>query len=297
MKRKGIALLITLMFVIVITVSLGYALTQVNNASDTLKQEKFLYQTSFIVEDVLRMLKNAPQVQEIVDSNSSESLGLLLTQSMYIPLNLEDTKLVLKISSARSKFNPKNFTVKNLPIMKQYLNVNMVNSEYGDILFDAISGIKDDNSYNSRIFDENPNLFRDYIVSSAHLKQINNFYTKEYNDDALKNIDFDQLFCYGEDTNTSVDLNYATAELWEMMTGTNKERASELQANGYGAYTSFEDLGLNTTELASLKKFKTSFFEPILFIELDIQKDKNQAKISFEYDIAQKKGSNFVYEI
>ena len=297
MKRKGIALLITLMFVIVITVSLGYALTQVNNASDTLKQEKFLYQTSFIVEDVLRMLKNAPQVQEIVDSNSSESLGLLLTQSMYIPLNLEDTKLVLKISSARSKFNPKNFTVKNLPIMKQYLNVNMVNSEYGDILFDAISGIKDDNSYNSRIFDENPNLFRDYIVSSAHLKQINNFYTKEYNDDALKNIDFDQLFCYGEDTNTSVDLNYATAELWEMMTGTNKERASELQANGFGAYASFEDLGLNTTELASLKKFKTSFFEPILFIELDIQKDKNQAKISFEYDIAQKKGSNFVYEI
>ena len=297
MQRKGIALLTTLMFVIVITVSLGYALTQVNNASDLVKEEKFLYQTSFLVEDILKILNNSSQIQEIVDNNSSEGLAILLAQSMFIPLKLEETKLILKISSARSRYNPSEFTSENMPIMKQYLNVKMVNSQYGDILFDVISGIKDDNSYNSRIFDDNPTLFRDYIVSSKHLKKVNDFYAREYNDDALKNINFEQLFYYTNDKNISIDLNYASQEVWEMCTGVSEERANDLQLNGFGAYTSLEDLGLNSIELEKLSKFKTSFFEPILLIELLIKKDNNKANISFEYDIKQKKGSNFVYEI
>ena len=94
-----------------------------------------------------------------------------------------------------------------------------------------------------------------------------------------------------------MDLNYATPEVWEMFLGVSQERARELHLNAYGTYSDVKDLGLSPTEIQKLAKFKTSFFEPILHIELKIKKDKNNAKISFEYDIAQKKGSNFVYEI
>jgi len=44
-------------------------------------------------------------------------------------------------------------------------------------------------------------------------------------------------------------------------------------------------------------KFKTSFFEPYIYVVINIEQNKNNAIISFEYDIKKKKGSNFVYEI
>jgi hypothetical protein len=297
MHRRGIALLMTLMFVIVISVSLGYALKKINNASEVAKKEKFLYQTGFIVEDVVTILQNSPEINAIIDDNSTESLATLLLQSAYIPLKLEELDVVLKISSARAKFNPAMFTKKNIPLMKDFLTRKMLNSDYGDILLDLISGIKDDNSYNSRIFDDNPSLFRDYIVSSQHLKVLNDFYAKEYNDNGLEKIDFDALFYYSQDKNINVDLNYATQEVWEMLTGADELRAKELAVNGYGSYSTLEDLDLNPQELSNLAKFKTSFLEPILYIELEIQDGKNQAKISFEYDIKTKKGGNFAYEI
>ena len=296
-KHNGIALLVTLMFIILITVSLGYALKQVNRSSQLIKNEKLLYQTSFIVEDVLTMLNNSSDIQLIAKENSIDNLAILLAQSTYIPIELADTKLVLKISSARAKLNPNTLTPTTIPIMKQYLNTKMVNSDYADILLDSLSGIKEDNSYNSRIFDENPNLFRDYIASKEHLQNINTFYKKEFNDNALKNINFKELFYFCADKNTSIDLNYATTEVWEMLLATTPQRAQELYDNGFGMYKSLEDLHLNRDELTQLQHFKISFFEPILLIELDITKSAHCAKIFFEYNIAKKRGSNFVYKI
>jgi hypothetical protein len=285
------------MFVIVITISLGYALKKINNASDVVKNEKFLYQTAFIVDDILEILRSSSDVGLIVQENSPERLASLLLQSAYIPLRLHELDIVLKINSARSRYNPAMFTPTNMNFMKEYLNTKMTDSEYGDMLFDLVSGIKEDNSYNSRIFDDEPSLFRDYIVSSQHLKKANRFYAREFNTNSLKNIDFEELFYYSSDKNISVDLNYASQEVWEMLTGVDETRAKELAVNGYGAYMTLEDLKLSPQELQRLSAFKTSFFEPILYIELEIHKDTNKAKILFEYDIEKKKGSNFVYEI
>ena len=146
------------------------------------------------------------------------------------------------------------------------------------------------------IFDENPYLFRDYIASAKHLKVINNYYTKEYNDNGLKNIDFNELFYYSKDRNMTIDLNYATTQVWELLLGCSQERAEMLKAGG-GFYSDLESLNLNADEKEMLANFKTSYFEPIVQIELDIRQNKQHSKIIFEYDIQNKKGSNFAYEI
>jgi len=40
-----------------------------------------------------------------------------------------------------------------------------------------------------------------------------------------------------------------------------------------------------------------SYFEPFLDVKIEVIKDDSMAKIHFEYNIKNKKGSNFSYEI
>lgn len=293
--KNGIALLVTVMFVIVITVAIGFGLSQVNRAAQILKDEGFSYQTSIIIEDVLNILKSSPDIARVADSNTSEELYTLLSQASLIPFKSSGVEIVLKLHSARAKFNPAGLDTKTTEALREYINSKMINSQYVEILLDSMSGIKADNSYNSAIFDENPYLFRDYIASSKHLEQINDFYIREFNDNSLKNVAFENLFYFSPDKNSTIDLNYATTEVWELMLGTTQERAEYLAQNA-GAYDA-ESLELDADELVNLSRFKTSYLEPILLVEIEIKQNDSSAYISFEYDIKKKKGSNFVYEI
>ena len=295
--RHGIALLITLMFVIVITVAIGYGLQQINDASRVVKEEKLIYQSGIIVEDILTILNNSQELQAAVENNSSADLYLFLSQASLIPFEHDEMEIILKIKSARGRFNPAMLSTDTISYLKEYLLRYNVNAEYVDILEDNIRGIKEDSSYNSAIFNEHPYLFRDYIASAKHLEIINDYYAKEYHDDALEHVDFDALFYYTDDSNITIDLNYATAEVWEFMLGCSKERAVVLSEAG-GSYDSMESLDINDMEKERLKNdFKTSFFEPIVEIELDMRFDETYARVRFEYDIKKKKGSHFVYEI
>ena len=295
-KRDAIALLLTVMFVIVITVAIGFGLKQVNLASKIVQNENFTYQSSIIVEDILDILSTNKEILAVVDTNSSEALFLFLSQAAFIPFETSGLEIVMKIQSARGKFSPSMIDEKNIPYLQQYMNTYMINTQYLDILLDSMSKIKDDNSYNSAIFDDKPYLYRDYIVSSKHLEAINDFYRKEFNDNSLSNVDFNKLFYYSNRKDLKIDLNYATPEVWELLIGCTKERAEFLN-DGAGLYTKLSELDLNEQEKANLSQFKTSFYEPILYVEIEITQNDNNSLIKFEYDIKKKKGSNFVYEI
>ena len=307
-SKNAIALLVTVMFVIVITVAIGFGLKQVNIATQVIKKENFMYQSTLIVEDVLKILKTSPDINNLSESNSSSSFSEFLSQAAFIPFEVSGLEIILKVSSARSKFHPSHFDTNDTNVnedrkekMRQYLNNYGINSQYVEILADNFSGTEEDNSYNSRIFDEKPYLFRDYIASSAHLKEINDFYAKEYNDDSLSKINFDNLFYFTNDKNSSsykIDLNYATIEAWEMMLGVTKDRAEEISLNG-GSFDSLEAVNeiLTVDEQVNLDLFEKSTLELILFVEVEITQNGSSSKISFEYDIKTKKGSNFVYEI
>ncbi len=302
--RAGVALLITLMFVLVITVAIGYGLKTLNKTTQSVTGSKMLYQSTAIVEDLLKILNTAPQIAHLRENNSSsakEELYAFLSSAEIIPLKMQDLDLLISFKSARAKFNP-NILAKNrqaVENLKVFVNNYGIESNYVDILQECMRKYKAKNLYNndeSGLLDENPTLFTGYIASKKQLNIINSFYKKEYNDEALKKIDFDELFYYSQDVNMVVDLNYATAEVWQLLLQTSADRARELSANG-GEYDSIESLGLSYDEKKMLKRFKTSFYEPYLYVTVKINGLKNHAKIAFEYDIKKKKGSNFVFQI
>jgi len=301
MNKKGIALLITLLFIMAITVSIGAGLKYVNDSSAEVENENFLFQSRIITDDILNLLKNSRELDALAKESSVEALFLFLSQSSFIPFEVSDLKVSMEISSARAKFNPNTLSDGNNTIelekvdaLKEYMQRYRVNHAYIDILLDNMN--PESLSYNSSIFDKHPTLFREYIASDAHLQEINDFYTQTYYDNNLKNIDLEKLFYISPDRKTKVDLNYATPEVWEMMLGVDEKRAETLSLGG-GSYIDLASVGLNEDEIESLSRFEVSYFEPQLDVKVNITKDDKSASIRFEYDITSKQGLNFSYDI
>jgi hypothetical protein len=299
-KRDAIALLITVLFVMIISVAIGYGLMELNRASAVVKNEKNLYKSSMILEDIVNILQNSPLLGKLADKNSSAELYGFIAMTSTLPLEIADTKLILSIESARAKININSLQeAEREALFQSYLNKKMVGSNYLGLLKDCMMKNKaqnEYNNYNSAIFQRYPNLFRTYIASYKHLKLINDFYQQEYRDENIQNIPFKELFVYGEDTNSSIDLNYATAAVWELMLETSQERAEKL-ANEAGGYSCLEDLGLSDAEKENLSKFKTSFFEPYLRISIESIDANESVNMHFLYDIKAKRGYDFVLEI
>jgi hypothetical protein len=294
--RGAIALLITLMFVMIISVAIGYSLKQVNKASAIVAKESLLYQSSAILSDILDLLKRSNELQQLTQNSSPEDFNLFIQNYSYLPLDIASQKVILSVQSARARININSLNSLNEPYFQEYFNKKMVSSAYTDLIKEFLSENEAQNRYNNAIFDENPYLFNKYIASPEHLRQINDFYIREYNDENIKSVDFKKLFYFSQDSNMSIDLNYANADVWELILATDQPRAEAL-ANSELVYNSINDLDLSQEEQQNLSKFKTSFFEPFLLVTIEIIQEDNSAKISFEYDINSQKGKNFVLEI
>ena len=313
MKKKSknaIALLITIFFIIAITIAVGIGLKNINTASKYVENEKFMLQTTMILDDVLTLLQTSKELDDITKDATGEAFNIFLSQASFIPIESGDIQVSIELKSARAKFNPnslintnKNVNEARVNALKQYLSKYMVNNEYVSILLDNMGGIKENIPYNSEIFYDKPYLYRDYINSTKHLSEINQFYLDLFGENNLKEstdnkfeADLNQLFYFSNDKNMTIDLNYATAQTFELILGTDRQRAILLSENE-NVYYKIEELNLSPEEKVILLGFKTSFFEPYLEVIVEIKQKDKSAIINFEYDIKEKKGYNFAYEI
>ncbi len=294
-NRSAIALLITVFFVMLITLSLGIGLKYVKNSYSTMNNESFMTQSTVVLDDFLKILKTSPDLKQVKDS---DSLAVFLAQSALLPFENSGVKVLIQITSARAKINPNTFnSPERLDVLRSFLIKNMINVEYSNMLSDLIGGIKEDNLYNTDIFNEYPYLFRDYISSDKHLEKLGEIYKKKYHDNALEKIEMKKLFYANRDQNSSIDLNYATPLAWELMIGCDKDRANELSLGGFGAYTPENPPSLSNDENESLSQFSYNYYEPIIDVKIEINKNDENAEIRFEYEINSTKVSNFVFKV
>lgn len=303
MRRDAIALIITIFFIIAITLSLGIGMKYINSASSEIKHENTLLQTTTIINDILNILQKSKELDFIIDESSPEALYLYLSKNNFIQFESSGLTFNMQLSSARSKFNPNSLNdgnntidMQKIKALQKYVNRYMVKNVYVDILIDSMSGIKEDASYYCNIFNEKPYLFRDYITSIKHLEELNDFYTQTYYDNSLKNINFENLFYFSNNLDSVIDVNYATPEVWELILNVDKARAEQL-SKGNGTYTNLESLALSEDEKNAISNFKISYFEPYLDVIIKIKHNFKTSIIRFEYNIQNKKGSNFKYDV
>ena len=297
--KNAIALMITLFFVMALSISIGLGLKYVKEGAQSVNQEQFLIQTRSVLADFLTMLRKTPQITSI---NSADTLSLFLSEASLIPLSSNGVNVIIKISSARDKISPEIFNTKEKrDAFLAFLSTKGVNADYLNILDDMMGGIKEDSSYKSDIFTNRPNLFRNYIASKKQLEVADKFYTETFHEQSFKNIMPTELFYTSAEsnaTNYKMDLNHIKPIAWEMILGCDKQRAEMLSANA-GYYANTNDLGLSADENLSLMRFhqNISYYEPFIAVEITIMKDNEKALISFEYNLESKKGSNFVLEV
>jgi len=313
--KNAIALLITMFFIIAITVAIGIGLKQVNKAGAYVESEQLLLQSSMIFDDVLAMLKDSKELDYLLDDNnlSGDVFNSFLVGYSIPGIPLGDSGVIMSVelNSARSKININSFVDNNesVEVLREYLNYYMVNSAYADMILDATSGIKLDDSYRTGLFYENPQLYRDYIVSDEQLEEINAFYMKTYGDNNLQKLNIPKLFYFGERKEEyKVDLNCATPEVLEMMLRDKNRALSLFPVVTYEEDESAMDVknlcsssvcnSLTKDEKEELKKYNaTCKIQPYLDVVVEVMQKEQTAKISFEYDMKKKKGYNFVYEI
>ena len=277
-----------------ITISMGIGLSYINKSKQSVTDEQFLLQVSMTIDDVLNILKNSKDLESV---NNSTTFRLFLDQVSFMVFERNGIKVVLEISSARSKINPNIFyNEERLNIFKVFLSNKMVNIDYADMLYDSINGIKEDASYKTDIFIYNKYLFRDYIASYEHLEKIDRIYKNKYHDNSVEKLNTKELFYIINDKNSSIDLNYATPEAWEIMLGCYEDRAVELYSNA-GSYEALSDIQLTPYEESMIAKFNTSFYEPYLDVKIELLQNEKKANIRFEYNLQEKRGSNFVIKI
>ena len=118
-SRDAIALLITVMFVMVITIAIGIGLSLVKEAAQAVKKEAFLYESSLIVEDVLRILQSSPDVARVGDANSSTELYMLLSSASFIPFESQGLSVLIRLESARTKFPLNSLTPQKAELLQE----------------------------------------------------------------------------------------------------------------------------------------------------------------------------------
>ncbi|MDQ1268152.1 MAG: hypothetical protein QG560_795 [Campylobacterota bacterium] len=303
-RKNAIALLVTIFFIMAITIGIGIGLGAMKSASQDVEEERFMFQTALILDDILSLLSNYKEIDALGEANANETFARFLNQTQLIPFKIEDMKVLIQIRSARGSLNINSLQDDNATLyvqraehVREYLKRFRVQEQYIDFLRDGMSKIKEDASYHTRMFYDAPYLYRDHIASMEHLEQINEAYTRQYRDTSLEKADLGHLFSFNKDRNTKIDLNYATQATWMLMLGIDEESALSLVQKPY-LYGSYEDLPLSDEKKAVLQDvFETSFFEPFIEVQVAIGQGNKSAKIVFEYDLKNKKGSNFVYEI
>jgi hypothetical protein len=300
--RKAVALLVTLFFMILFAVAVGFGLNSTKKAQQELQKEKLLLQSTVIIEDILAMLKNSQEVASIVEDKSPLSLYAFLSGSSMIPYEAGGYRVLISLQSARDKWNVNNLRDAKGKIKTQlaqsvalFLQNQGIRDDFLGILLDATNPKPMQSILRSDLFLDNPEMFQGYIVSQEHFDTIGRYYEKKYNETLFSKLDFDKMLLYEKQRDTKVDLNYATPQTWQLLTGCSKERAEVLFANA-GAYESIADLELTPQEEEQLKKFNISFKEDVIRVFITLQKETLEMAVEFEYNLKTKKASRFVYK-
>ncbi len=293
-RRPGVALLITLFFLISVTAAVGVSIMQLRLSAKQVREGKCLIQSSMILDDLLKLLKTSPLLNRVEDA---ESMRYFLQNTSIIPLAHENLNVRINIRSSMGRFNinalsfSKPFQEALSGYMLQYAVSDV--QYFQDLLLDAMSGQQPE--YRTDIFEMRPWLYREKIVSMRHLQQIIDYYVLTRHDNNIREIPWKQLIRFGSHSDSKIDVNYITPQLWKLLLPDLAEDTVADLSSGTVVYTKSGDLVLSEEDIRRLESFNISYYLPRTHIEVDVKRNDQNVHVAFEYDLKLKKGGSFDY--
>ena len=281
--RKSIALLVTLFFILSISVVVSYILEIQTRSFELLETSKDITQLQALSLDIKKIIKKIPQINDI---NSSEDLADFLDNFSQIPLLISDDLVAnIEISSAASKININLFskwTAKQKEIFLNYLQNRYQLSQpqfFLDIIQDLTTNKK--NYYPlTPILNDNPKFGKSGIYDFDEFMIAVDYYIKNSLDFHILNVPWRKIITF---SGNEIDLNQMDKELWYLfLPNRGEDEIENLKSN---IYEKIDDVDISDEEKKILKSFNVKTFVPKIDIKIEI---KNK-KIEFEYDISKKK--------
>lgn len=295
-SRHGVALLVTLFFIMAITAVLGISLTLLQQGNAKSYEGRFLVQTSILLDDALSLLAAS---QEIAATEDAMTLRMLLEGASLIPFSHDGTEVLISMKSAMGRINVN--TLADSEAFRNALGEYLVRYNVQDIsylldlLADCMGGVQP--YYKSDVFEYLPELYRDRIVDRRHFEQVLEFYVRMRRDNSVMSVPWDQLVRFGSKGDAVIDVNYVSPALWQLLLPDYSEDMTVTLSQPPMAYTALEETGLGEEVLKRLEPFGLSVYEPKVGVSIAIMQNEASAQIDFLYDLTSKTASEFTYGI
>ncbi len=284
MKKKGIALLITIILLAMLSLLL------LKNLSIS---ERFIINNHHLktMASANRLYLDTKQILHVKlhDLNSTEAFALLFAQP--ISFYEHDFKMILTLSPLENRLNI-NHLFKNgkineemLSLLEDILNKHrIVDTHYFiDLLLDTLDSDHGERSYKTEIILYHPFFANTTICSREHFMRIVDYYAQEKNDYGIYDIEWGNYIGF---YNEKINLNFTSLPLLRLLLSDPSLDSSF--KNKY--YESFEDLNLNEDQINYLKKLNVSFETSKFHVAVEF--DDLIRPYTFEFDYSHKNGTS-----
>ncbi len=305
MKRKGIALIITIAFVAAITALIGISSGLLDNAFKRISNKLFLIQSNVVFADFIGVLKEASR-----DVNDSLGLDIFLSVPLYFENEANSIIVDISFESQASKVNI-NHLIKETgskkekesfePIAMQtayeeYLNQILAVYNLSDkilllsMIADTIDSDLKERLSGSELALSDPFFTQGQIYSLHHFEQITAAYKKQTLDFNVDLVPWDKLIGFQAD---QIDFNHINPEvLQHLVPALDPESTSLYTTDKVDIYESMEDLPFEAETKKLLQGMNVVFYSPYVHGKMNINNDARTMQIAFTYDLSEQKVSN-----
>ncbi len=294
-SRHGIALMITLFFIIAITAAVGISLSQFTQAKLSRNDNGFLVQTAVILDDVMTFVRNDARINSVEDAKSMASL---VQYASLIPIKSNGLEVTVRVNSAyhAPNINTLGHSKVLQEALKDYCYANQVRDvEYLlDLLRDSMDA---EDGPRTNLLDTLPWMRHERIADMDHLQQILDYYVLNRRDDSVNAIAWREIVRFDEQNSTAMDLNQLSPEAWRLVAPAMIDEKVKHLVRYRGNFESYADLELDEDTQEKIEALDGRFYMPVLHIALDIRQADNKAVIEFEYEIETKKARIIKYEV
>lgn len=284
--KKGIALLITIGFLTILTALIGYMFSISQKSFDEVNKTETINQSSIIFADVKAILDS--YVKKVKDS---EDLDIFLAG--IPPFYDQKSKLTLHvgIESLSNKININSLLVKkkvNKHIENFIKNIcetyNILDPSFlVALILDTIDDDETSRQALSEISIENIKFSNSRVVDMNHFEKIVDYYAQTTQDTNIKRVPWGKLIYFGDKQKTNIDCDRLSKELVNVL---------RLQVEDFFGCDSLENEESKKIAIDySLKPYNKNisyFVQVTILYEIDSIEDN----ISFDYDIKTNEVSN-----
>lgn len=303
MKKKGIALLITISLVAVIASLIGISAGILEHSFKRISNKKFLIQSNSFIAGFKDILKSSTD-----DVNDSDSLDIFLSLPFAFEQKSRDMSVDIYFTSEANSINPNSLIedlnstkkAKENPQMQQayeaYFDhiLTVYNVSDKILLLSMIADTVDDDlkerTTGSELALESATFSQGKIYSLEHFEQILDAYKLMTLDFSVDQIPWERLLSFN---NKDVDLNHIEEDtLRVLLPDLDPASIALLTSERIDVFDDFSSLNIDSQRQKELKELGIGFYSPQVKAWMNIRDGDNHLGVTFLYDLKTKKATH-----